>query len=804
MRRTDIEIVDTCKRKIPMNMPNDCRQRCALTTTAFCHDWRFHKGDDPGARDVGFPDGDWQPVVVPHTWNADDMYHGRPMAEAYVGPAWYRKHFTLRRPADGGRIFLTFEAVANHSEVWVDGCFVGGRDGGFLGFRLDITDALAEGDQHLIAVRADNAPRADSVPPNPIDWERYGGIYRPVWLVVAAAAHFDFCAIRVRTPRVTADIADVVIRTGVRDTARREGALELRHRIVAPDGDEVAVASQPVGPQIGTVWCDTRFDGLRGLQLWSPNSPTLYRVVSELRDGETLLDRQENPLGFRWFRFDADEGFFLNGEPMKLCGVNMHQDYPGLGNACPERFHRRDIALVKQAGMNFVRGSHYPRNERALTACDELGLLVMEEQPFWHGSLRTAGGERLLEHGQSLMRDLVRQHGNHPCIIGWNTVNEIMLTLDPVAPHPDPKERVKSLHALPRHEWPFALRGVEALSGALQEADPDRPTCVVVGGWWRENVEAGVTEKAGLVAYNGGAMHGMVDGEPVYDGLRRKHPRWVHMMSEGVLNDGAVMRGDWERELPFWRTCAKHWSRVYQRPWFCGGAMWVWADYSAKGTYRNSGCVDDARLPYESYWFFQSQWATEPTAHLCGHWSWNDKPGTARDVVVFSNCADVSLSLNGRDLGPGDSTGAEYPGIPHPPRLWRVPWEPGRLEARGRQGAVEVVDARVTESVPDRLLLHAESEAVQADGQDVCFLRADVVDAAGNRCYRTEGTLRIAVAGGAVLAGPATRALRGGLCGFAVRSNAEAGAVTVTAEMEGCEATCRRLSLLQSTNGSIA
>lgn len=756
-----------------------------LTTTAFCHEWRFHPGAVANARDVSFPDDDWQPVVVPHTWNADDMYPGRSMAEAYVGPAWYRKHFILRRPADGGRVFLFFEAVANHSEVWVDGCFVGGRDGGFLGFRLDITDALSDGESHVVAVRADNAPRADSVPPHPIDWERYGGIYRPVWLVVGAAAHFDFCGVQIRTPRVTADTADVAIRTGVRDTVRRGRTLELRHRIVGPNGDEAGVVSQPVETHIGTVRCDTRFDGLRGMQLWSPQSPTLYRVVSELRDGTTLLDRQENPLGFRWFRFDPDEGFFLNGKPMKLCGVNMHQDYPGLGNACPERFHRREIAMIKQAGMNFIRGAHYPRNERALAACDELGLLVMEEQPFWHGSLRTAGGERLLEHGQALMRDLVRQHGNHPCIIGWNTVNEIMLTLDPVAPHPDPKERVKSLHALPRAEWPFALRGVEALGGALQEADPDRPTCVVVGGWWRENVEAGVTEQAGLVAYNGGAMHGMVDDEPVYDGLRRKHPRWVHMMSEGVLNDGAVLRADWDRELSFWRTCAKHWSRVYQRPWFCGGAMWVWADYSAKGTYRNSGCVDDARLPYESYWFFQSQWATRPMAHICGHWSWNDELGTEREVVVFSNCAEVALSLNGRDLGRGESTGAEYPGIPHPPRVWRVPWEPGRLEARGRHANGTGSDVRVSEGRPARLELQHDVSALAADGQDACFLTAVVVDEDGHRCYCIEGPLRIHVEGGATLAGPPSRVVRGGLCGFAVRSNGRTEPTTVFASLDG-------------------
>lgn len=757
-----------------------------MKTLDFCYDWRFHKGDVQNAMMESCADADWTSITVPHTWNADDMYPGRPMAEAYVGPAWYRKHFRLERPADGGRVFLVFEAIANTSEVWVDGSYVGGRDGGFLAFRLDITEALADGDAHVVAVRADNSPRTDSIPPHPIDWERYGGVYRPVWLASGGAAHFDFKGVRIATPHVSAEWASVHIRAAVRDTVHRNGPLTLRHRLLDAAGDEVASIETPVETRIGLTWRDARFDRIPQPRLWSVGEPNLYRVVSELIDGDTTIDRQVNPLGFRWFRFDPEEGFSLNGVPLKLCGVNAHQDYPGLGFACPDRFHRREVEMMKAAGMNFLRASHYPRNERVLDACDELGLLVMEEQPFWHGSLRAQGGERLLDRGRRLMQDLVGQHGNHPCILGWSTVNEIMLTLNPNEAHPDPRQRTP-FHALPPKEWAYAKRGVETLNTALREADPSRPTCVVIGGWWRENVQAGITDLGDLVGYNGGTMHGTIDGEPVYDVLHRQKPRWVALMSEGILNDGPPGRANWDAELRFWRTCARHWSNLYQRRWFCGGAMWVWADYSAKGVYRTRGCLDDARIPYESYWFFQSQWAARPMVHICGHWSWNNQPGESRQVAVFSNCPRVTLALNGRDLGEGESTALEYPGLPHAPRLWQVPWEPGCLEAAGHSHDGLVTDRRHTEGPPAQLTLQADTPTLLADGKDVCFLEVVGKDRAGQRCFNLEASVQIEVQGSATLAGPPRRDLRGGTCGFAIRSNGQAGPVVVSARLDGLE-----------------
>jgi beta-galactosidase len=749
-------------------------------------EWRFLRRDEPRAALVAFDDADWESVCIPHTWNADDMRPGAPTEESYIGPAWYRKRFRLPSlPQADERAFILFEAVANHSEVWVDGNFVGGRDGGFLSFRLDITEALAPRAEHVIAVRANNASRQASVPPDPIDWERFGGIYRPVWLVRTGGAQFEIKGIRIRTPQVNAAEAAVLVTASVRECAVRARTLRLVHRLLDPDGACVERMEAPVVTSRGrSVRSEIVFPPIRHPALWSPDSPAVYRVESALLDGERELDRDSNPLGFRWFAFDADRGFSLNGRPLKLQGVCAHQEFIGLGNACPRRVHRRDLEQMKEAGINFLRTSHYPRDEYTLDLCDRLGIMVMEEQPFWHGSLRTAHGEALVANARRLMREMVEHHANHPSIIAWNTVNEIMLTPVKGEPHPDPKVRA-ARHQLQRDEWPFALRAIEAMNDELHRADPDRPTSVVVGAGWARNDEAGITRLADIVAYNGGAIHDLNSGEPVYDLCRRRDPGRVSMMSEGVLNEIAFSRDDWENQSRAWEQYAAHWSRFYEREWFCGGSMWVFADYSAKGTYRTRGLVDGTRLPYESFYFFKSLWNPALSAHICGHWDGPLQTGSERRVVVFSNADRAELFVNGESRGRREPDFGRWPHLPHPPLEWKVAYEPGELRVVAGRNGETVTDRRVTAGPPARLAIANEQDTLRADGRDVAFFTLRVEDRQGHRCHTAAVNMEIAVEGPARLAGPAVIEALGGLARFAVRSTGEEARVTVRAHATG-------------------
>lgn len=765
--------------KAMMTQQTPCR-------TDFCAGWRFARGDAAEAMRSDADDSGWQPVPLPHTWNADDMRPGAPMESAYIGPAWYRKRFRLAPVAlTDARLFLLFEAVANHSAVWVDGKFVGGRDGGSLSFRLDITDALAAGDEHLVAVRADNSPRPASVPPDTIDWERYGGIYRPVWLLRTGGAHFDHNGIRLRTPSVNAHQASISVSARVRECSTRTRSLLLIHRLLDPDGVSVGRVEQPVVTARGrSVRADISFPTIRNPLLWSPDSPAVYHVESALMDGDRELDRVSTPLGFRWFAFDADRGFSLNGRSLKLHGICAHQDFIGLGNACPERVLRRDLELTKEAGINFLRAAHYPRDDHTLDLCDRLGIMVMEEQPFWHGSLRVAHGEALVANARRLMREMVEHHAHHPAVIVWNTVNEIMLTPVKGEPHPDPQVHAER-HRLQRHEWPFVLRVLEAMNDELHDADPDRPTSMVVGAGWERNDEAGTARLADIVAYNGGAIHDLSRGEPVYDLCRRRDPGRIGMMSEGVLNEVVCARDDWEGQNEAWKRYAEHWSRFYARDWFCGGSMWVFADYSAKETYRRRGLVDAARIPYESFHFFKSLWNPALSAHICGHWDWLGQEGRERRVVVFTNASSAELFLNGRSCGRQTPACERWPHLPHPPIEWTVGYEPGELTVLAERDGQTVTDRRVTSGLPSRLDLACEQEHLIADGRDVAFFVICVADEKGRRCHAATAELTITVRGPARLAGPAVIPAIAGLARIAIRSTGEDGTVALDVSAPG-------------------
>jgi len=742
----------------------------------FCKGWKFAKGDWEGAARADFDDGAWEPVVLPHTWNAQDMAPDA-AGEPYVGPAWYRKRFTADRPSNGARLFLRFEAVANMSRVWVDGAYVGGRDGGFLSFRLDITEALGDGPGHVVAVRADNSPRSDLVPPETIDWERYGGVYRPAWLERKGWAHFAHKSLRVLTPAVSARRGRVVVRCRVCRTRRTGGELMVRHRVADPTGAEVSAAETRLG---GGSYpfedSEVELPAVRSPRLWSPDSPSVYRVESTLWENGGELDRETNPLGFRWFRFDKDKGFFLNGKRRKLRGADLHQDYPGLGWAAPARFHRMDMEQMRAAGLNFLRASHYPRNERVLEACDELGILVMEEQPFWHGSLRSAHGEAFIVEARRLMREMAEHHANHPCIIVWNLVNEIMLCPRPRLRHPEPGEP-RAL--LPKEEWPYARRAIGEMNDAVKQADPTRPTCLVVGAHWQLNDEAGTTQIADLVGYNGGAINTLTRDRLVIDIEREKFPQRIAIMTEGVANDRPPMRADWEKELKHWEIHARHWDNFYARDWFCGGAMWVFADYSANGRYRNMGLVDYSRLPYEAWHFYRSQWTEALMAHICGHWDWPGEEGRKRRVTVFTNGAEAELFLNGRPLGGRRPNRRAWPRLPHPPIEWEVQYEPGELKIVARKNGAEAVDVRMTSGEPAAAALQADPARIFAGGWDVAFVTAVVVDAAGRRCYRADRELEIAVSGTCRLVGPSRVLARGGVARFAIRSTGPEGEALV-------------------------
>ena len=767
------------------------------TKLDFNRDWTFVASPAEWADDFIEEARAMEPVTLPHTWNADDMGPG--LNNPYVGSGWYRKRFTAPTLKPGQRLLIEFEGVNNCHKVWVNGGYAGGRDGGFLTTLLDITDLLNEGD-NTILVRADNSYEMRAAMPRNIGWDRYGGITRPAWLHVREHAFLACAAVEIRTPQVSADSAATVVRTHIEETRIADTKLEIRHVLTSPAGEVVSTTTTPMT----TRYClantvEVELSAVKRPRLWSDVSPDLYTLRTEVLEGGKVIDSREDRIGYRFFHFDSERGFTLNGKPTKLKGANIHVFFPGLGNALTERFYRDDMKLMKRMGCNYMRTSHYPRPNACLDACDELGIMVMEEQPYWHGSVRASGGEAAIDNASRLVRDMVRQHGNHPSIIAWNTVNEVMLApaYKPGVGHLAPDDPRRAAWKINPKEYPYIRRHLQKMVDTFKEVDPDRPVSMVVGGAWQENDVAGLTSVADIVAYNGGALNlpkdkfvGPKTGK-VYefkpDYYREIYPNRIHIMSEGVLNDYIFDRGQWDRERNAWRVNAKYWSIINRRPWFCGGSMWCFTDYSLNGDLDRHGAVDRYRLPKDLFHFYEAMWADHGVLYILGHW--NHEAGASREVVVFTNCRDVELALNGKSLGKGISCADEYPGLVNAPLVWKdVAFEEGTLEARGKYGAGEIVDRRKTAGKPARVVLAASNERLIADGRDITYVDLTICDADGNRCYTTDGRLSLTVSGPARLAGLKIIAAAAGLARVAIRSTGEAGDIRVVAAGEALKA----------------
>ena len=342
----------------------------------FNRGWTFVKSPAEWALDFMNESRDqaMQPVILPHTWNADDMGPG--LENPSIGSGWYRKEFTaeLKR---GQRLLIEFEGVNNFHKVWINGGYAGGRNGGFLAAMHDITDFLQVG-ENTILVRADNSYKLEAVVPLWIGWNRYGGITRPVWLHVREHAYLGCAGVEIRTPQVSDASAATVVKTHLEETRTGGSMLTVRHVLSSPKGKLISTTTTPVKTRFSlTNTIEVKLPQVIAPELWSDLTPRLYTLRTEILEDGKVIDSQENRIGYRFFKFDPQKGFSLNGKPTKLLGANIHTFFPGLGNALPERFHVEDMKLMKRMGCNYMRTSHYPRCRSVLDACDELGIMVI-------------------------------------------------------------------------------------------------------------------------------------------------------------------------------------------------------------------------------------------------------------------------------------------------------------------------------------------------------------------------------------------------------------------------------------------
>ncbi|HEY9341840.1 MAG TPA: glycoside hydrolase family 2 TIM barrel-domain containing protein, partial [Hanamia sp.] len=390
--------------------------------------WLFMKGDT-----LSNEANKWTKVSIPHTWNADDVMDDE--SGYYRGEGWYKKTIYLPRDWKEKEIYIYFEGAAQVAEVFVNGKQVGKHTGSYTAFSFPINKYLNYSETgntaNELMVKVNNS-HDENIPPLSGDYTFFGGIYRDVYLVALNEIHFDADndaskGIFITTPVVTDNIAEVSIKGAFENTGRQEKKLTVTHTIFDADGKRVKELRKNFKAKPGEkVSFQQDMKDIKGQQLWSVENPYLYRVVSTISQAGTniVLDEISNPLGFRYFKFDAEKGFFLNGKHVKLVGASRHQDFKGLGNALPDAMHVRDVELLKEMGGNFLRIAHYPQDPAILEACDRLGILASVETPSGN---HITESEAFAENSLAIQREMIRQNFNHPSLIIWAYMNEVLL-----------------------------------------------------------------------------------------------------------------------------------------------------------------------------------------------------------------------------------------------------------------------------------------------------------------------------------------------------------------------------------------
>lgn len=651
-----------------------------LITSAFAQremytinsNWKFKRSDITLGTE-NFDSPGWEIVNIPHTWNAQDVDDGR--RGYYMGVGWYSKVFTIPETLKGKQLFIHFGGANQVAEVYLNGVFLGKHQGGYTAFTFDVTEHVRSTGDNELAVKVDNSVNP-MIPPLSGDWTFFGGIYRDVHIVATEKISFDMsvygaqAAVFIQTPKVTKEEASLRVFGKISNRGTEDKEIDLRITVLDPAREVFAEMQESYTLKANEVLdFDQQRKSLSGYALWSPENPVLYTVRTEIVDTKTnaTLDVLEEPLAFRFYRFDGQTGFYLNGEPYKLKGVNKHQDYEGLGNAVPEALQRRDIEMAKELGANFLRIAHYPHDKAVLEACDRLGLLVSIEIPIVN---QITDEEPFYQNARFMMKEMIHQYYNHPSIILWCAMNEVLLR----RPY-----QVKEL------EWNLSdrervyVKNIKTLAQGLhdlsKELDPYRYTMNVNHQWYPIYDSAGLTSIFDVVGWNlypgwYGADITQLDSFLV-NVHHAKRPDKPLIITEYGASANPKMRSDKPRRYDWTIDWAAYYHAYYLRTinrydFVAGGAVWNLMDFSSEGRkdarphYNEKGLMTSDRQPKDVYWFYKANWASEPVIKIAPvlherRVGMQDEGSvryqSTQKVWVYSNLDKVELIANGVSLG---------------------------------------------------------------------------------------------------------------------------------------------------------
>jgi beta-galactosidase len=728
-------------------------------------DWRFLKGDAPGAEQAAFDDSHWRRVRLPHDWAIEGPFSEKlnPHTGALpvFGTGWYRKHFTLPASEKGRYFTIVFDGAMSNAHVWFNGKELGERPYGYSSFAFDLTPYLKFGGaDNVLAVRL--APEEDSS-----RWYPGAGIYRNVWLDVTGPVHVAEWGTYVTTPEVTESKAQVKIATEVENSTTTNKVVAVSSEVFDEQGHMVGFGTKtlPV-PGNGSITSNMTVE-VPQPQRWDIDRPYLYTLVTRIIGSKALggrdLDRYTTPFGIRTVEFTPTD-LKLNGRSIRLQGVCDHHDLGALGAAVNRRATERQLQILKSMGVNAIRTSHNPPSPELLEFADKLGFLVMDEAfDMWkEPKVKNGYSKYWDEWSDRDLTDMIHRDRNHPSVILWSIGNEI-----PEQESADGWKIARHLAEVCHREDPTRL-----VTSAMNS-----PDAAIKNNFAQQLDVKGIN-------YNLGAYKKVLD----------EHPDWIVLGSE--TESAVSSRGVYDLPIEKYQKSPTHqltsydviapswayipdaeWAAMEENPRILGEFVWTGFDYlgeptpyfSGRGDHsqdwpaRSSyfGIVDLAGFPKDRYYLYQSHWTTRPMVHVLPHWNWAGREGQPIPVMVYTNADEAELFLNGKSLGkkarysepvelPVGKSVSDTLKFASKYRLeWQVPYAPGILKviAYDKDGKQVATDERVTAGPPAKIELVPDRSRIKADGDDLSFVTVKIEDKDGNLCPLADNMVQFKLSG---------------------------------------------------------
>ncbi|MCH5241098.1 MAG: DUF4982 domain-containing protein [Muribaculaceae bacterium] len=742
---------------------------------SFNNDWEFKLGNDT----IG---GSWRTLNLPHDWAIEgDFSEKNPSGTGGGalpgGIGWYKKDFKVPETDKDKELYIDFDGAYMNSTVWINGHELGTRPYGYSSFSYDLTPYIKFGADNSILVKVDNEEQPNS------RWYSGCGIYRNVWLRTLNPTHVKLWGTYVTTPEVSKENATVKVETTL-SIGNNKVVPEVKTSIINSQGIKVASSEKkPVNLTDSTV---TQTLDIPDPCLWAVGNPCLYKAISEVYEGDVLVDTYETPFGVRYFNFDAEKGFSLNGEPMKIHGVCLHHDAGALGAVVNKRAIERQLEILRGMGINAIRSSHNPPAPELLELTDSMGFIVMDETfDMWRKRKTPHDYARYFDdwHEKDLTELIIRDR-NHPSIMMWSIGNEVLEQWSDASADTLSLEEANMILNFGHSSDMLAAEGdisvnsllTQKLADMVRKLDPTRPITAgnnepspgnhlfrsdaldIIGynyhDEWFKDVPTNFPGKPFIITESVSALQTRGYYTNPSDSIILAPERWDKPYFDPSFAASAYdnMRAPWgdhhESAL----------QQVLDNDFISGQFVWTGFDYIGEPTpygwpARSSyfGIVDLAGFPKDVYYMYKAELMPQETVlYIFPHWNWNE--GETVDIwAYYNNAEEVELFLNGESLGKKAKGGEKNPYHV----MWRVPFQPGTIEALSydADGNVVAKNSRTTASSPRNIILTPDRDLINAGNNDLSYITIEVTDENGNLNPVADNDIKFNVTGGGFIAG---------------------------------------------------